>query len=296
MTLDEYQNYHEVKKHTDDRFPCNIYPCSIPESFSCIPLHWHDELEMIVIKKGEGIVSVDLRPFPVRGGDLVVILPGHLHAIEQSGTSRMEYENILCKPVFIADTAGNRSSFEDVLLPILEGRRPVPVRVTCRNDPDNVIFQLIRQIDALSDDRPFGYQMAVQGLMQQLFFHLANTKDTLSLSPPISTKAMRKLRTVLKYVEEHYPESVTVEQMAGLTFYSRSHFMKFFKQSMGCGFIEYVNDYRLTMAARMLRTDSKSVTDVAASCGFENLSHFHRLFKRKYNMTPNRYKAQASAQ
>jgi len=68
MNLNEYQNYHETKSHTVSEFPYNTYLCSIPLDFSLVPLHWHAEFELIVIKKGRGLVSVDLNRQPVSAG------------------------------------------------------------------------------------------------------------------------------------------------------------------------------------------------------------------------------------
>ena len=59
MNLSEYQNYHETKSHTASEFPYNTYLCSIPLDFTLVPLHWHAELEIVVIKKGTGLISVD---------------------------------------------------------------------------------------------------------------------------------------------------------------------------------------------------------------------------------------------
>ena len=50
MQINNYQNYHETKQHTTAEFPYNTYPCSIPLDFTRVPLHWHDELELIVDK------------------------------------------------------------------------------------------------------------------------------------------------------------------------------------------------------------------------------------------------------
>ena len=84
VNLSEYQNYHEAKSHTSADFPYNTYLCSIPLDFTQVPLHWHEELEMVVIQKGEGTISVDCDRQAVRAGDMVFIRPGHLHSIEQS--------------------------------------------------------------------------------------------------------------------------------------------------------------------------------------------------------------------
>ena len=98
MNLNEYQNYRETKSHTTAEFPYNTYLCSIPKDFPQVPLHWHAELELIVIKKGRGIVSVDLEKRSVTSGDIILICPGQLHSIEQDQEYLMEYENIIMKP------------------------------------------------------------------------------------------------------------------------------------------------------------------------------------------------------
>ena len=99
------------------------------------------------------------------------------------------------------------------------------------------------------------------------------------------------MKLVLRYVEEHYTEPVSIEDMAALTYYSKSHFMKFFKLHMGTGFIEYLNDYRLTIAGQKLKNSSDSVLTIAEECGFEHLSYFNRLFKRNMELLPENTEA-----
>ena len=57
MNILEYENYHEDKTHVELTFPYNTYLCSIPLDFSGVPLHWHDDMELIYIKKGRGHIS-----------------------------------------------------------------------------------------------------------------------------------------------------------------------------------------------------------------------------------------------
>ena len=81
MNLTEYQNYHESKSHTSLEFPYNTYLCCIPMDFTHVPIHWHNEMELIVIQKGSGIISVDFITHEVKAGDIVFVLPGQLHSI-----------------------------------------------------------------------------------------------------------------------------------------------------------------------------------------------------------------------
>ena len=66
--------------------------------------------------------------------------------------------------------------------------------------------------------------------------------------------------------------------------------MKYFKQYMGVPFTQYLNEFRLEKAAGMLLTTTEPVTAVAQRCGFDNISYFNRLFRRKYRKTPGEYR------
>ena len=70
--------------------------------------------------------------------------------------------------------------------------------------------------------------------------------------------------------------------------------MKFFKTHMGSGFTEYLNTYRLSIAARLLTASSLSVLEISSAVGFDNLSYFTRLFKRKFGMPPRLYRTKNS--
>ena len=72
MNILEYENYQEKISHGNPLFPYITYLCSIPLDFSYVPIHWHDEMELIYIKKGHGIITVDFtqyQRFPVMAAD-----------------------------------------------------------------------------------------------------------------------------------------------------------------------------------------------------------------------------------
>ena len=66
--------------------------------------------------------------------------------------------------------------------------------------------------------------------------------------------------------------------------------MKFFKETMGMSFTQYLNDYRLNIAGQTLRSTTDNISDIAQNTGFDNLSYFTRMFKKKYGMTPGEYR------
>ena len=289
MKHTQYETYHETKKHTPEDFPYNIYLCSIPLDFTQVPTHWHAEMELIVIKKGEGMVSVNLTPYKVSAGDIVVVLPGQLHSISGYQDARMEYENIL----FIPDMLKSRTTDScnlNCLNPLLNGYVNFPEHIHTGLNYYNAVQSCIEQMDKLSGDKPAGYQMGIKGCLMILLFHLYTNND--KVTQVKQQKSLEKLKLVLEYIHNNYQNPITIEEIAEVCYYSSSHFMKFFKETMGCGFIQYLNDYRLTLAAKLLTTTDDSILAISEQTGFESLSYFNRLFKRKYNRTPTIYRAQ----
>lgn len=287
MNLNEYQNYHETKSHTARNFPYNTYLCSIPGDFPAVPLHWHAELEIIVIKKGRGTVSADLEKRSVTSGDIVLIRPGQLHSIGQDGNHVMEYENIILKPELLISGKEDLCA-ERWLLPYINGTLPSETFLTTSLPYYKDLAECIRQIDLLCCAQTEGYQLGVKGLLFQFFFLLISNRQKKETASAARMKSLNKMKTILKYVEDHYTEHITIEDMAELTCYSKSHFMKFFKQNTGSAFIDYLNDYRLTIAERLLKTSDSPVLEIAAQSGFDNLSYFNRIFRRKYGMSPGK--------
>ena len=91
---------------------------------------------------------------------------------------------------------------------------------------------------------------------------------------------------VCAYIEKHYAEEITLEQLAGTVHLSPGYLSRLFHKKTGVTFRSYINRTRVENAARMLRASHRGVNDIALDCGFCNLSHFHRVFKEHTGMTP----------
>ena len=98
------------------------------------------------------------------------------------------------------------------------------------------------------------------------------------------------MKVILKYIENNYAQKISVADAAEIAGFSESHFMRYFKETMGTSFVEYLKDYRLTMAARLLLASDASILSISEDVGFENLSYFNRAFKKKYQVTPSKYR------
>ena len=82
----------EIRKHGADRFPFNIYPCTIPRDFFTVPLHWHASMELIFVKKGTGIIQSGLTSNIANAGDIFLFVPGTLHALKRFEDHVMRFQ------------------------------------------------------------------------------------------------------------------------------------------------------------------------------------------------------------
>lgn len=288
MNILEYENYYENKNHVDMDFPYNTYPCSIPLDFEEVPSHWHDEMEIIYVKKGKGLITVDFRQYIVKAPTIVLIIPGQLHSIEQLEDFSMEYENILFHPNMLLPKQNDTSS-TDFLLPLLKGTINVPTVFTPVYPYYQNLAAPIDACDEICKTKPQGYELYIKSQLYQLLYILNNRCRNLS-KPIKSKRTLDKTKLVLKYIENNYMQHISVADIANIAGFSESHFMRYFKETMGTSFVDYLKDYRLTMAARLLATSESAILDIASEVGFENLSYFNRAFKKRYGMTPSQYR------
>lgn len=306
MNIIQYENYQEKREPDESAFPYLTYLCSIPLDFKQVPLHWHDEMEFVYVKKGSALISVDFTTWQAAAGDIVLICPGQLHSIHQDGSRTVEYENMIF-PLSLLDSRQPDLCWEQYFLPINRRQVFLPALIRPGMDYYTCIASCLDQIDEIRKTFPNAYELLIKGKLYELFFHLyshglisssaavSSDESPKEDKPHVRPKSLDKTRQVLKYVEQHYSSRITIKEMAEASGFSQSHFMKFFKATIGVPFTAYLNDYRLTMAARLLLSSEDSVLSIAGETGFDNLSYFNRVFRQKFGMTPREFRRQGTA-
>lgn len=281
--ITNYQKYRENKSHGEHSYPFSIYPCVIPDLFSEVRVHWHEEMEIILIKEGRGIVSVDLEKQVLTAPAAVFILPGQLHEICQYKQERMEYENILFHPRLL-QSYDNDIFDRQYLDPLLDGRLQMPAFL----QGGDVGFSSLCEplLGCEKTDSPLMVKSYLFLLCSRLFDMYPEREGGAA-----RREILERLKPVLIYVQEHYSEVITIADVAGQVDFSEAHFMRFFKETLGMSFVTYLKNYRLSRAEEMLRTTDVSVLEIALDNGFPNVSYFIREFKAKYGMTPLKYRS-----
>ncbi len=100
----------------------------------------------------------------------------------------------------------------------------------------------------------------------------------------------RRVNTVMEHLNKNFDKEVSLNEVAKLTAMSEVAFSRFFKLRTGKTFVDTLNEVRLGNASRMLIETTQSVNEIAYRCGFNNISNFNRLFKKKKNCTPKEFR------
>lgn len=157
----------ETKKHGAAWFPFNIYPCTIPQDFPQVALHWQDSMELVFVKKGRGVVQAGLTTYTAEAGDVYVFAPGVLHALRQLPGEVMEYENI----IFDLELLGGAGDLcaEKYLLPLQSGRLALPMRLAPNDWGYTWAVNCLHAAEEFNKLKDVGYELCIKGRTAVVF-------------------------------------------------------------------------------------------------------------------------------
>lgn len=117
--------------------------------------------------------------------------------------------------------------------------------------------------------------------------------ETLLLLEPPESDYASGIQTALDFIAARYTEPMTLDDAARAACYSRCHFCKIFKEQTGMSFVAYLSEFRIKRAAELLLHSERAVTDIAFEVGFNDLSHFERVFRSRRKQTPTQFRQQS---
>ena len=286
-----FSNLKENRKHGDYIMPFSLYKGTINESFSYVPMHWHEELEIILIDFGTCDYKIDLSSFIVTEGDLLIISSQKLHSLSLIPNENMNWVSFVFNINMLKsiDTDGTLLKY---ISPILNGNHELPIKINKDTSGYYKLLNTFKNIVECYSEKSIAYELELKSLLFYFFalLYKNNLITTHENKNTLNLKNTEKIKSILNYINEHYFENISIKKLANICNYSEYHFMRFFKKHMGLTCIQYINNYRLEKAALLLNSTSNSIMDISLEVGFENLSYFNKLFKKKYNITPKEFR------
>ena len=253
------------------------------------PIHYHEEYELNFVENAPGVRRVVGDSAEIIGDyDLVLITGKNLeHAWEQHDCTSKDIREITIQfaPDLISPQLRNKNQFASIVHMLN--------RAQCGlSFPLQAVMKVYNQLEKLATEEQGSY--AVQDFLSILYelslFEDARTLSTTSFAKIESVSDSRRVQKVQAYINEHFRKEirlVTLAEMVGMTPVS---FSRFFRLRTGKTLSEYIIDIRLGAASRLLVDSTRTVAEICYDCGFNNLSNFNRMFKRKKGCAPKEFR------
>lgn len=245
--------------------------------------HWHNEMELVYARRGTGLQQINGIFFELRPGTVSVIGPNQLHSFVS--TAPEEEFDLLVLQFDVAQLLVHFSGETQFCGDWSSGRLLFPDAVDAAPRLGDLMEDIHREITG----REAGYEQAVTGALLQLLPLLYRRRPQRLSSAELeaaSGQRRKLLSQVFPFLAEHYQqEDLSLQQAAQAANLSVTHFCRVFKLATGMSFHEYLNYYRILQAERLFPT-SKSLLEIAYTCGFGSLSTFTRNYKKYRNIPP----------
>ena len=252
------------------------------------PMHCHGEYELNFIEHGAGlrrIVGDSVET--TKDYDLVLIATSELEHVWEQGE---------CKSEDIREiTIQFAPHFFDSLIDTNQFDRVRSMLDKARNGlcfPLDAIMKIYFLIDTLPEAKGFYAVTQFLTMLYELSFFTDEARELSSSSFAKVTQQAnsRRVLKVQQYISEHYRDEIHPNTLADMVGMAPTAFSRFFKQRTGKKLSDYITDIRLGHAARLLVDTTMSVAEICYDCGFNNLSNFNRIFKRKKSCPPTEFR------
>jgi AraC-like DNA-binding protein len=280
----------ENARHGSIILPVNSYHCFVPETYTELALHWHEEMEITLVRKGTSDYKVGKSIFRTEEGDMLLIPPYCVHSASEIPGETMLTDSL----VFHLDYLGAKNqdiSAVRYIRPMAEGHFQMPERIKA-GDPGYVEIKdtFLRSLDFFLNKPPF-FEIGLKAeLLNVILLLFKNGYVRESIEDRNAAENRQQIKAVLQYISEHYREKIKVSDLAQLAGFSESYLMSLFRQYVGMSCIQYIIHFRIQEAARALEETSGSIAVIALDHGFDNISYFNLQFRKHFGMTPREFR------
>ena len=253
------------------------------------PIHNHSVYELNFVENAKGVRRIVGDSQEVIGDyDLCLITSPNLeHVWEQNECHSDDIREITVQFDFSMsdETLFGRNPYASITRMMQEAKKGLSF-------PLQAIMKVYGMLDTLSSVKDGFY--AVQQFLT-ILYELSRCENARTLASSSYAKVTveddsRRILKVKNFISKNYMDELRLPELASLAGMSSSAFSRFFKLHTGRNISEYIINLRLGYAARMLVDTAKSISEIGFDCGFNNLSNFNRIFKKKKGCSPSEFR------
>ncbi|MFI3620789.1 AraC family transcriptional regulator [Vagococcus fluvialis] len=254
--------------------------------------HWHKEIEIIYVAKGSVNIGYNDQIIQVHEGEIFVFGSGETHYFLASpGSNRKVFQFDL--NLFRDSLFKNTSQVELTTLFKEAENHSIHWPFKVKEKVLNCLDTLFEEMNNLE----IGYEHAMLSELLKLMtiYYRDMPKKTLAETSQSFVEAvnnhetLERLNAIFIYIEEHFEDVITLEEISKYTGFSPYYFARFFKKNTGQTFLQFLTNYRINQAKYILSHEKVPMIEVAERSGFHSVKTFHHVFKEHVGVSPLKY-------
>lgn len=261
--------------------------------------HWHKMVEIIYVTRGVLHLGVNDIPIVMQAGEIQFINAGDTHYFLASPNSErivVQFDFFLFHDDEALQNDG-QPGLRHRLSTMCTHSRQWPLATTL------AMQNLLQAVSREDEERSVGYKYMIKARLLEiiaLIYRDIPVNQRITPRPLDATvafkseKTLARLDKIFSYIEHHYHESLTLDDISGYMGFNTCYFTRFFRNNTGTTFIRFLHNYRLNRAKWLLLNEEISVSEVAERVGFNSVKTFHHVFKQDTGIAPRQYKKSIS--
>lgn len=235
--------------------------------------HTHNHLELFYIVGGKGQFRIQDQLYPVNANNLVIINPNVTHTEVSLNAQPLEYIVLGIEGIELATSENTNGQFN-----ILDHFESVEISGCLRN--------ILREME----QKNTGYEDVCQAYMEILIIRLMRNTSLAVPAEPQMISGNRQCAAVKRYIDLHFKEALTLDQLAEDAHMNKYYLSHAFKREYGVSPINYMIGKRIEESKYLLAETDLSMSQIAQLLGFSSLSYFSQVFRRTQAVTPMAYR------
>lgn len=254
--------------------PVKLYKHNLKGEFIYAPLHWHRSVEITITLTGNIRFNTGTNNFDCAESDWLIFNSCELHSCRCIKPSHIFLGiSIVISLPLIEKWLGKNIFFYNPEIPHVTAKLKAIATELFYLDEQTPNYSLI----LMSKLYDILYLIAENCIKQDMIYSVSNEKD------------LHIAAEFTDYIEKHYQENLTLNDVAEYFKYSPSYFSRLFKEALGVNFLSYLNFVRVSHAAQQLGRGSTNLAACAFENGFPNTKSFINTFKKLYGCTPSKF-------
>lgn len=299
------QSIHEITAHANEDYPVGVYYVEPDKMYmNYVRWHWHEEMEIDLVKTGTAEITVGDEKIILEEGQAIMINCNVIHTIRSAPGSECVLVSLLFHPNYLFNNEASTLSV-GYITPVIQ-EPDLRYLVFDRKDMwSRSVMSYIRDIFDANFAQEYGYELATKSALCQIWL-LFLGKCKKSFIPkhevkkePVLPPDEARIKDAILYIQEHYFESITLDDIAASIHVSKSECCRCFKRAVNVTPFEYLMRYRILQAANQILQNDRnatSISELASMVGFNNTSYFNKLFKKYLNCTPTEFRKQSKTE